>query len=305
MLSADMFPNPRYGVRARWAPLILEPIAGSPERLVVGCAVVNEGGVHIEFANALDRLRCLYGDQSSPLLTALKFAEHSLREDFSERGARALFEHQLPLSGLHFGAIREGEGADLRDIASAWLGVLSSLNDATKVSAVVEFKAAPVDVVAIEKKIVQPLPVSILAAVAAKKIELIQYFSDDLKEGRKKRRNFGSHEILIDYSGKRLVANFASLDATRLSPSVGNIKQRLWDLKVERDQNFRAGRVREHELIVRVPAAADIPVTGKAKANLQEAYRGLEQQADNEDLRLIPLASAEEIGDHIMQREAA
>ena len=67
-IDSSQFPSMEGIIHAHWVPVILEPINGSYERLVVGIATVNESGFHLETANALSRLECLYQDQSVGVL---------------------------------------------------------------------------------------------------------------------------------------------------------------------------------------------------------------------------------------------
>jgi len=304
-LKLGYFPSLLGGVHARWAPLLLEPIVGSPERFVIGCVAIGESGYHIEIANAVDRLACLYGKQGLHLVQVIEQSRNWLASDLAQRGGAVFENPRLPFESLSFGEVRRGYGSSLASISADWMSALSSLYVKDTYSEIVPYSYSEAPVVAISKKISEPLPLSVLQIVAQKDVRLLQFFSEDVKEGRRRRRSYGSHEILIDFSGNRLVANFASLDVGRLSPSVGNVKQRLWDLKVERDANFRRGKRIEHELIIRVPTVDEVPVTQRAKLNLQKAYKGLEEQADHEELRLMPFSSVAEIGDHLLKREAA
>lgn len=309
-LGPDWFPSFESSVRARWAPIILEPISTSPERLVVGCAVANEGGWHIEMANALHRLKCFYGDQCDAVLMAITFAEEALSAELNAKGAKALVEPNWPLTGLALGQIREGQGNNLREIGSSWMSVLSSLYDpniavAKRDSNVVQFsdiRGAVADTVLTTS---EPLPTRVLRQVSGLNLELSRYFNQDIRDGRKRRRNFGSHEVLIDFAGNKLVANFATLSVGKLSLSANNIKQRLWDLKVDRDSTKNRPFRREHELIVTVPQVVGPEVTKSQLQNIQVAFSSLEKQADDEQLRLRPFETTEEIGAYIIQQEAA
>jgi hypothetical protein len=64
--------------------------------------------------------------------------------------------------------------------------------------------------------------------------------------------------VRIDFAGSKLVANFAVLKPQAAAKSVGNIKQRLWDLKVNRDREPTQDLgMRRHEMFVQHPRADD------------------------------------------------
>ncbi len=306
----EWFPSFVSSVRARWAPIILEPISSSPERLVIGCAVAGDAGWHIEMANALHRLTCFYGDQSDAVIMAITFAHEALAAELSSRGDKALEQPNWPLTGLALGQIREGQGNDLREIGSNWMSVLSSLYDPNMAISKVDSNVVQL---ADRRRAIaepfatfsEPLPTRVLRQVSGLNLELSRYFNQDIRDGRTRRRNFGSHEVLIDFSGKKLVANFATLTVGKLSVSANNIKQRLWDLKVDRDSSLHEPFRRAHELIVTVPQVVGPEVTKSQLQNIQVAFSSLEKQADDEQLRLRPFETTEEIGAHIIKEEAA
>ncbi len=303
-LDPSSFPSFAQHVYAKWRPVLLEPISGSYERLVIGCAVANPSGFHLEMANALSRLSCLYAVKAEAVLFAVELAEKALKYDLAERGLEALLHPKSILSGVALGELRDGEGADLSEIGRDWMAVISSLYDPAVTKSASE---QPNVLKAAEKKIGREddrLPQLVLKLVSSRNIEIARYFSSRIVEGRVRRRRSAAHEVDIDYRGRRLVANFATLKAGSLAPAVGNIKQRLYDLKVDRERDpAHDGRI--HELIVQMPSQDDPQVSNKQYERLQTAYNGLMEQADDLELRLRPFTTAEEIGNHIVEKEAA
>ncbi len=303
-LDTETFPSFSQHVFAKWSPVLLAPISGSYERLVIGCAVANEDGYHLEMANALNRLGCLYSSRADGVLFAVELAEKALKHDLVERGIEALLQPKGLLSGVALGELREAEGSSLSEIARDWMRVLSSLYDA---DASFEVVAKPDLMVAASQKSGKSedrLPQLVLKHVSSKNLEIAQYFNARIAAGKKRRRRSAAHEVEIDYKGRRLVANFATLTAGRLAPAVGNIKQRLWDLKIDRERDAaQAGR--SHELMIQVPRPDDPQVTDKQYENLETEYKGLLQQADELKLILRQFNTAEQIGHHIVQKEAA
>jgi hypothetical protein len=305
MIPADIFPVIKDAKRAKWAPVVLQPVPGSPERFVVGCLVADGASSHLEFANSLDRLSCLYGEKADSLLMALKYAEQSLRVDLTQRKFSEFDSSILPLAGLQFGEVREGVGADLSDIGRSWMSVMSSFHTVpTKVDVVLP-TAESTAMTGERKAAALPLPILILDDIASKRFDLIHYFSERLrtKRGTKtKKRQFG---VNIDFSGRKLVANFASLETSKMTASVGSMQQRLWELKVERDRNNQGNVVKQHELIVRVPTEIELNGEQWRLENVREAIGELVRQADMEELRLRPFPSTSAISAHILALEAA
>jgi hypothetical protein len=301
-IMSNQFPSFEAGVRARWAPIILVPISGSYERLVIGVAVANERGFHVEMANALDRLRCLYADDAEGVAYAIDLTADHLRLDLGKRGIQAIMEPQPLLSGVEIGTSREAEGASFEAIAASWMRALSSLYRQEEPLP----DAVPAeDAVAQTEGASDQLPALVMNYVRERREGFYRHFSSDLREGRRRRLTGRSHEVLIDFGGSRLVANFGTLRASRIAPSVNLIKRRLWDLKVERDRDPQNALVRNHEMIIQIPTQGDPQVTANQQTYLSDALNALEQQADQEELRLRPLSTVAEIGEHVLRIEAA
>jgi hypothetical protein len=148
------------------------------------------------------------------------------------------------------------------------------------------------------------LPALVLDYVASKRPELNKFFSAEIRE-QHVRRGANASAVYIDFAGSKLVANFGTLSANQHATSVDRIKRRLWDLKVDRD-NERGGLAkRDHEMIVQHPSKNDPQFTEKQFDRITEALQSLEQQADQEEIRFRPLNTIDQIGEHLLQKEAA
>lgn len=304
-IDTDIFPRLRNGVRAQWAPVFFEPISGSYERLVVGVAAFNQDGFHLEWANQLDRLKCLYGPDAIGTVSAIEIAGEYLEADLAKRATEAFTKPDAAVTGIGFGALREAEGRNLESVARSWMSALSSLY----VEPTAEMVAVPRPVINMVADVGQGsgdrLPFMVCDYVKSQREGFAGYFSADLREGKQRRLKGSSHKVIIDFSGSKLVANFGTLKAGSLTGSVNLIKRRLWDLKVERDREPSNEFTRKHEMILQRPPKDDPQVTDKQQANLDEAFEALEHQADQEELRLRALGSVQQIGEHILSSEAA
>jgi hypothetical protein len=306
LLDPSNFPSMNRSVRAHWAPMLLSPISGSCERFVVGIAAVNSDGFHLEIANALERLQCLYGDDAAGAVNAVLIAGKYLESDLARRSIEAIVSPDPAISGISIGECREAEGLSLQSLAQSWMVALSSLHsaqnaqDGLTVRDMSELVAATDGTGSGDR-----LPFLVCDYVRAKRKGFGGYFSADLREGRAKRIKGGSHRVIIDFAGPKLVANFGTLKAGALTSSVHLIKRRLWDLKVERDKEPALHLSRVHEMILQRPPKNDPQVSEKQQANIAEAFAELENQADQEDLRLLALDSVQEIGNRILKYDVA
>ena len=302
-----LFPSYEKSVRALWAPLLLSPISGSPEQFVIGCAVVGASDFHVEMANATSRLHCLYGDQAEAVILAIELAEQSLISDLTARGKDAILSPRSALSGLALGEVREAEGLNLKHIGSCWMSVISSIYSTISDAIALVDDSSLGTSVASDPDLALPksLPTLIMHSLVSSHLGLRQFFSDDIKFGRRHRRSAGTPYAPVDFAGNRLVANFTVLRPKHILPSVDKIKQRLWDLRVERKRDEDLRRFRNHELIVQVPSNDDPKVTPKQFKNIDREFNFFEEQADKDSLRLQRFTSISDITQHILKLEAA
>ena len=308
-LTSQEFPAFRRSVRARWAPVLLSPIDGSLERLVIGVAVVSDSGFHLEIANALDRLRCLYADEARSVVYAIQVAAERINEDLATRSIEALLNPEIGISTVSFGDVRDSEGQSLEKIGQLWMNSISSLyrNDSHLKIDIDDLE------VLIEgnfelghsKRRGDRLPSLVFNYVYENGNSIAKFFRNDIRDERPRRLVGRSHEVMIDFSGSRIVANFGTLHAGGIASSMNLIKRRLWDLKVERDRNPGFLESRMHEMILQAPTSMDPQISQKQIRNINEAISSLEEQADQEELRLRTLPSVESIGRHILELEAA
>lgn len=301
-LEASAFPAFPSSSRARWAPVFLSPIRGSEERLVIGVAVSNGSGFHIEAANSLARLQCLYGAQADIVIQVAGIALDELRLDLAMRSVESLIDFQPSITGVSIGAVREAQGTSLQAIGASWMSALSSLYDAdaTVISLEADDPEATYEDRFESLASGDRLPTLVLDYVVSARIGLAGFFRADLGKRPRRRR---SHEVSIDFTGSKLVANFGTLQVGQITRSVDLIKRRLWDLKVERDSETDTVFKRDHEMLIQMPAPSDPQVTERQYENLKEAREALEEQADQEQLRLEAFTSVADIGRRVLSAE--
>lgn len=299
-LSTAGFPRLRTRVTARWAPIYLEPIAGSDERLVIAVAVVSDSLFHVERANALDRLDCLYGDQGAIVRFSASVIAEQLNHDLASRGIEAVTDYDPPLSGAYIGSVRNAEGASIEAIGRAWMSAVSSLYDreAAAASRDPDVLAAAADVAA-GVGVIDKLPKQVLDAVSEEAPELAKNFRADLRGAPRKRKSF---DVTIDYQSTDLVVNFGAIRAGEFAQSARLLQSRLWHLRVDRDNDRLLGR--PYELLVLRPDYNDPLYSDVQIRHIQEAEQALEEQANGEELRFEALTSVEQIGTRVIEQSS-
>lgn len=289
--------------RAVWSPVLFRPIMGSPEQFVIGIAVAGENGVHLERANQLQRLECVFADASEIAITVAETALNVIEADLLKRSASALTDFRPVISGVLLGDLRQAQGISLQQIAASWMTAMSSLYKQNRALELSEEQAEVLEEAAEAREGGDRLPALVFEYMQLTRPSLERFFSSEIRNGQQRRRN--AHSVIIDFAGSKLVANFGTLASNNFTASVRRIKTRLWDLKVDRDKEPSALTMRDHEMIVQHPAMNDPQLSERQVDRLRDALNALEAQADQEQIRLRPLNTVDEIGKHILLKEAA
>lgn len=302
-LNTSAFPTTEGFQRAKWTPVLLRPIFGSPEQLVIGVIAINETGFYLERANRLDRFNCLLDENASSVILAANAGLTALTEDLSKRAAKAIEDFSPVFSGVGIGEVREAQGESLQTIAVSWMAALSSVYERPSFSEVAETEETTILIEAAERPR-DRLPSLIFEYVNSRRPGLTPFFSEEIQKETLRRRSNAS-AVVIDFAGSHIVANFGTLSASNHSASVDRIKRRLWDLKVDRDNEVGSLLGRDHEMLVQHPTSDDPQFSQRQYDRINDALKTLEAQADQEEIRFRPLPTIQQIGDHILQKEAA
>lgn len=302
------FPRPLSGfVKARRAPVIYCPIIGSVEQLVVGVIAFDEQRAHLARANRLDRLGCFYDDRATGAILAIELALEELELDLATDPSLLLHAYDAAVSGVKIGPTQEVEGVSLEVIASSWLSGMSSLYVPEASNA--QLIEIPTGVSALDNpsaydRASDRLGQLLLNYVQDKRPKLVDAFSEEIRAQARRRRG-SAHSVFIDFAGSKIVANFGILSTNGYAASIDRIKRRMWDLKIARDRERSGFLGRSHEMLVQHPPKNDPQLTYRQVDKLMESVRELEEQANQEEIRFRPLTTVEQIGEHLVQSEAA
>ncbi|MFL5240158.1 MAG: hypothetical protein ACJ8EL_21685 [Rhizomicrobium sp.] len=266
-------------------------------------AAVNKDEFYLERANSFARLTCLFSGEAGPAILAAQAALDALEVDLSSRALAAIAEYHSVFSGVAVEELSEAEGQSLRSIACSLMASLSSLYSETSEITMVSDVLAVSDL-SEPAKIRDRLPALVLDYVTSKRSGLDKFFSEEIREQHVRRRANAS-AVYIDFAGSKIVPNFGTLSANQHAASVDRIKRRLWDLKVDRD-NEKDGLARwDHEMIVQHPSKTDPQFSDRQLDRIGEALAALENQAGREEIRFRPMNTIDQIGDHLLTKEAA
>ncbi|SEI74962.1 hypothetical protein SAMN05421762_2791 [Pseudooceanicola nitratireducens] len=295
--SASSFPSLQGRDEALWAPIFLTPIAGSPERLVAAVAVVSGEERYISVATGLEKLRCLYGENSQLILAATHAALAEFEAELKDRGRIALTTPLQQGGIISVGEARRVAANDLKSMALNWLRTISSLHDNFAL------QVMPGNDIAPRKPRGEQLPASVWDFAVRKKSPISNYFNASIRD--RSRRGAPLSRVDLDYQGKRVIANFSTIRSyvADVRGEFNRMTRRLWELDVSQ---VRAGHYDSdaviYELIIQKPVLEDFQNRADRISNALEDLKG---QADEKNLVLRQFDNAGQIVEHLERKETA
>jgi hypothetical protein len=295
-LQDAKFPPRRDSVRGVWAPIFIEPIVGSGERVCVGIAAATNAGCEVVQVPALSRLECLYGENVRILISSSEFVLSQLREALASAGAAA-FEYWRPeIEGLVMGGVRVSAAGSMTEFIRTALVTSASLveklqdQDSDSQSG----EGFGISSTRLEQQIKERV-VSSRPALAA------NFNIQHQRKDNHRPAQFG-------FVGTNVAANFGLLVPINLSQKVKDVKAKLWDLAALRDDRGHLdlfSTVRRFEMLVHRPAADDASFSERQIRSVDEASNELEAEADRKEIIFDALTGADSIAARLLQREAA
>jgi len=296
MMKAFNFPPRRSTHYAKWAPVYIEPIVGSGERLCIAIAVADDNDYFVYAVPGVERLTCVYGPHANSLVAASQIIVGFVQRQVAKFHVSSLAEWPAPMEGVYFGKIREGAGVNLEDIA-----LTAAIQCASLARRTLESETISAD--GNDGESSNRLDTIIKDAVLEARPDFAKFFGRSFKTSENARAaHFG-------FAGHKLVANFGLLVPHTLSTQVRNAKAKLWDLK-QLKSGAMSGFFDEHnvidfELLLHRLPDNEPSYSDRQIVSLKEAVLELEQEADKVEVRCRPMYSTGEIAKYVLSKEAA
>ena len=276
--------------RAEWAPVYIEPMLGSGERITaLIVARMDNGSSLVELSLRAKVLTCMYGDQGAKILGVAKFLKDSLDEHLAI--GRQLSEWIPPAANCYVGVIRIALGGQLEDVVRRAARLTASTSGAD----LIEVEGD--EIVAAAPEVDQWMQ-TIRGIVTDKSRHLGEYFNQEVSIRP------GAMPTRIGYLGERIAANFDALvPGNNLSNKRNRSKARLVDLQILQDQVDLIKRS-SYELMLWVPARSAPNYSEKAIASAYAALLELEEFGDKHHLRVVGLTDPQAAADRILTMES-
>lgn len=283
------FPQmPSY--EAEWAPVYLEPIIKSGERLTI--AVVARSGNDVSGCLAISEkaLKCLYGEQASgmrrmmtvALEQAIEHARHSFDGEF-----------RSSIQGVKLGRLRQGLGTNMRHILQQACSLSASLSS---VHADLLEMEPEEDAITIEHNLSQ-----LRSDIQAKVLDALPY--------TRSRFNIPLNQHLVEgargnlfFAGNKVAANVARIKPSRqISRHVDGAKSRLWDLHQLKHKAHDMPQT-HFTLLIWTPTSLD-KYDAALVADYEEHLDDIQRQSQQDDIEPRVFYGAEEAAAELIRIE--
>lgn len=292
-MTADsrMFP-PVPDIQAKWAPLYIEPMHGSGERIVVATAAVDDSGSFYVHATLSQRvLQCMYGDRAEVLDGLINLALDVLQAYLATGGS--LESWVPPFRSCHLGTCRTAMGSSLEHVARSGAALTSSLTAKLSDYSFEQSQESVGTGLDVDRWVQQ-----IRERVCVQNPHLDARFNGEILVRP------GASPTKIGYLGGSIAANFDMLiPGSNLSNRRFRSKSRLLDLQILKDQVDHLLPRTSYELLLWIPER-DSP--GFSPRQLDAAHGALSELqafADDHSLMVRPYHRAEEAAQRILTAE--
>lgn len=288
-----------------WQPIFFIPNLDTPERLVAAVITCVDGKWVLTKATALDRLRCLYGQEAEIALEAVNFGLKEIESTLSSLSPSD--KVSSPITGLELGDRMPAQGHDSAELGFRKLRLISSLHNRRKEYSSVALQpvaaALPADPLArdIERDRLSVLVMEHMAESAPQ--SRVMFNSHVRRLERDQGARLLTHKAYVAYDGKNVAANFATLKPGRHKVGVDISKRLMWDLEQHRESDRGFLNKYSHEMILYHPSRDDPTITPRQFDNVMEVVDTLQQEGQSRDIKVMSYISVPEISDHILQVE--
>lgn len=300
--SDIQFPSAGHLQSGFWQPLYFRPNFDTPERLVAAVLAYADGRWSLCRASALDRLKCLYGNEALVALEALNYGLEHLDSRLGTFGP----DDEIPInvSGIVAGDRNPAQGFDAESIARRWIRMVSSLHDSRRELRSIEIEAVEA-VDAVDRRISRDrLPVLVMERITEIAPHARNMFDPHIhRMEQAKSARLLTHRAFVAFDGQKIAANFSTLKPGRNRVSVDVSKRLMWDLEQHRDANKASFLEQKHEMFLYHPANDDPTISEKQLDNILSVVENLREEGKNREIGVISDHSVEAIAERLIRDE--
>lgn len=306
MIDKRSFPSSADLSVGLWYPVYFKANFDTPERLIAGVAAYVDGKWHIEPASALERLRCLYGNDANVAIDVISSGLDEMNMQLKE--IKYISDIKLSISGIEIGEKQEAHAYDAKELAFRWLRRISSLHDQRRehsIIAEVENIPQATALAPVERDIARDrLSVLVMEQVVQQAPNLRHLFHTHVRKlEHNNSARLITHKAYVAFDGRNVAANFSTLKPGKHRPSVDVAKRLMWDLEQHRDADERLLKHQSHNIYLYHPSENDPTISNKQFANVMDLVETLSVEGQNRHIEVIAKSDVTEISNDLLAAE--
>ena len=266
-----------------WAPILLEPLLGSEERVTVALVAVNAAGETGIFSMTNpETAKIHFRDEAKYVLDIINVTLDSCKSAL-QQGVN-LSEWQPPLEGVFLGAVRETLASSPSEF----------LRSAAPLSSFVYRDPLGDD----QQSTSRPK-----ARWGARVRNKVLKANMELKRNFDVRIHLGNHDApaVIGFIYRSFAANLATLSGKKLSEQLREARAKLWTLNLLQDAPNFLFKPEKRELLTGIEAQEDDP----RRHLIQEAAEELGEEGARRGVSVMRMGSVEEAAQHLLKQTLA
>lgn len=269
---------------AKWRPLFWEPVEGTGERLMAGVLIQLRDELIAKRVIRDDVLDSLYGAASSRPRVLIDEALVLCRRVVEASGAEGLASLTAPILGLHPGAYRETDALGPADAIRQAVLLYSSLAQADIADEEDDGTVQP-------EEVNRRFATEVRDAVLQRAPHLARCFN------KQAALHQGGSLVRFGFLSERAVMHFSIVSAVRQSASVSYARAKLWELA--RAKEFAS--LPTAALVSAVPRSDDPTLGSNQHSKLATNLREIEREADDGDIRFLPVDTVERAVERVLE----
>lgn len=285
------------GYKAIWAPIYMEPIVQSGERITIGVAAIGKDkNIRVVQTVAEQKLRCVFGKAGAEAIANMtNLCVTALSLHLSQEVSSKSFNSWIPpMAGIYIGKSRNADGSNIDEIINTALKLCSCF-------AVPKYSSHLLSVD--EESVKQD------DQWMRKVRSEVSRSAPQLKHSFRKRLHLieNGRAPIYDFLGSHYVANFGRINPKRIAQAVAIARAKLWTLGVAREdrQLYQIPQDR-YELIVWNPLSGVDPQGIYSPREIEEGKEGyaeIKEEASRKELKVQEVSTPLEASRHIITME--
>jgi len=274
----------------KWAPIYIEPIVGSGERINIAIAIKDlEESYIVARTFTDDKLVCMFGKNSEKIRSIIEISIESMETNLKD--GKEIEKWVPPLNGFFLGAVRDANNEDIAMVTKNAILLTSSIGSIKAFENIKEIEFLTSNHIFNERWSTQI------------KNETVKY-NDEYEKAFSFRMEFNNTKyIKYDFLYGSYVSNFGLIIPGRFSVSIKDSKSKAFDLEYLMDTKS-IFKPEKYELIIGMPRKDDPTINSTILSKIENTFSIIHDYGKKHRINIVRAFNAEEAAKAIIAKIA-